>query len=146
MTPFRFHLEKVLEWRTTQLELEEARFKQAAAAVASLDRARAEIEATSVRAELEVRQWHEVAGRDLSALGDFRRHIQAQQRALSVRRAERQKALETQETAMLAARRRCRLLERLKERRRTEWQAGFDREVEELASESFLAGWAHRES
>jgi hypothetical protein len=46
---------------------------------------------------------------------------------------------------MLEARRCCRLLERLKERRRAEWQAATDREMEELAAESFLAGWSRGE-
>jgi hypothetical protein len=43
---------------------------------------------------------------------------------------------------MLEARRRCRLLERLKERRLAEWTSARDRELEEVASESFLARWA----
>jgi hypothetical protein len=41
----------------------------------------------------------------------------------------------------MEARRRCRLLEKLKERRRAEWEKARDRELEELASESFLARW-----
>jgi hypothetical protein len=45
---------------------------------------------------------------------------------------------------MLEARRRCRLLERLKEHRLTEWTAERDREVEEIAAESYLARWSRR--
>jgi hypothetical protein len=142
MTSFRFQLQKVLQWRETQLELEEIRFKQQAAAVAELDRARAELEAAGIRAEVEVRKWSPIAGRDLAALGGFRLHVKMQQREIAARRAERQKALEAQQAVMLEARRRCRLLERLRERRLAEWQAASDREVEEVAAESFLAGWA----
>ena len=40
---------------------------------------------------------------------------------------------------MLEARRHCRLLERLKERRLAEWKAACDHEMDELASESYLA-------
>jgi hypothetical protein len=42
---------------------------------------------------------------------------------------------------MLEARRRCRLLERLKERRKGEWDIAFNRELEAVAAESFLAQW-----
>jgi hypothetical protein len=46
----------------------------------------------------------------------------------------------------LEARRRCRLLERLRERRWTEWQLARDRELEELASDSYLAQWNRRQA
>ncbi len=90
-------------------------------------------------------QWRPVAGRDVTALGGYRLHVMAQEQEIAVRRAKSQSALDAQEAAMLEARRRCRLLERLKERRQAEWQAAGDREVEELASESYLAGWVRGE-
>ncbi len=92
-----------------------------------------------------MRQWKPVAGRDVTALGGYRLHVMAQEQEIAVSRAKHQTALEAQEAVMLEARRRCRLLERLRERRRAEWQAAGDREVEELASESYLAGWARGE-
>jgi len=142
---FRFNLQRVLDWRRTQLDLEEARFKQKLAAVAELDRARAALEAAEIHAEVQVRQWSPMAGRDVTALGGYRLHVRAQEQEIAVTRAKSQTALDAQEAAMLEARRRCRLLERLKERRRAEWQAAGDRELEELASESYLAGWARGE-
>ena len=142
MTTFRFNLERVLQWRQTQLELEEIKFKKAGAAVADLERARVELEAAGARAEIQVRQWSPLAGRDVSALGGFRIHVEMEEREMAGQLAQRRKELQAQENAMLEARRRYRLLERLKERRRAEWQAAGDRELEELASESFLAGWS----
>jgi hypothetical protein len=136
----------VLELRERQLEVEEIKFKQHLATVADLDRARAELEAAGNRAEVEVRKWSPVAGADLAALGSFRIGVRIKEQQLGVRRESARKALETQQAAMLEARRRWRLLERLKERRRVEWQAASDRELEELASESYLAGWTRRES
>jgi hypothetical protein len=55
---------------------------------------------------------------------------------------ECQKTFETQQSIMLEARRRCRLLERLKDRRLADWTSARDHELDELASESFLAKWA----
>lgn len=145
MTAFQFNLRKVLQWRQTELELAEVRFKQQFAAVAEMDRAHAELKASGARAEVDVRTWRPVAGRDVSALGGYRLLVRMQEHEIAARRAEGQKVLAAQEAAMLEARRRCRLLERLKERRRAEWQAAGDRQLEELAAESFLAGWARGE-
>lgn len=145
MKSFQFPLQKVLEWRQNQLEREEVKFKQHLEEVAALDRARESLEAAGLCAEVQVREWRPVAGRDVGALGGFRTHVQAQEQAIAGRRAQRQTALEKQQAAMLEARRRCRLLERLRERRRTEWQTAGNRELEDLAAESFLSGWVRGE-
>jgi len=141
MTGFQFPLQKVLDWRRTQLELEEVRFKQQVAALAELDGARARLEAAGMQAELQVRDWSEMRGGDLAALGSFRLDVKQRENQIAARRVECQKSLETQQRIMLEARRRSRLLERLKDRRLAEWQATRDRELEEIASDSFLAKW-----
>lgn len=145
MTSFRFRLERVLEWRRTELELADARFKQQAAALAELDRQHAELEATGIRTEIEVRQWRPVSGSDLAALGGFRLELRKREQALAARRAECQKELTRRQELMLEARRRLRLLERLKERRLAEWRAAWDRELDEQAAMSYLARWSPRQ-
>jgi hypothetical protein len=141
MTSFLFPLQKVLNWRRTQLELGEIRFKQQLMAVADLDRARAELEAAGMKAETQVRDWSSLAGGDLAALGSFRLDVKRKDSEIAACRVTCQKSLETQQRTMLEARRGCRLLERLKERRLAEWTSARDHELEELASESFLARW-----
>jgi flagellar export protein FliJ len=141
MTSFRFPLQKVLDWRQTQLELEEVRFKQQIAALADLERARAELEATGIKAETQVRGWSPMAGCDLAALGSFRLNVKQRESEIALRRVECQKTYEAQQAIMLEARRRCRLLERLKDRRLADWTSARDHELDELASESFLSKW-----
>ena len=145
MKSFRFSLDKVLEWRRTQLELEEARYRQQVEALAALDRERARLEASGAAAEQQVRAWNPVAGCELEALGTFRLHMKHRELDLARPRADCLKKLAAQQKAMLEARRRVRLLERLRERRLSEWTHERDRELEELASESYLAGWARQE-
>ena len=141
MNAFRFPLQKALDWRRTQLELEEARYKQQAAALAALDRARAEVEASGIRAEVEVRAWGSIDGSDLGALNRFRLRVKCEESQIAGQRVvEAAKVAERQE-AMMEARRRCRLLERLRERRLSEWESARDKELDEVASESFLARW-----
>jgi len=146
MTAFRFPLQKALEWRRTQLELAEARLKQQAAALGALDRMRAETEASGIRAEIEVRKWGAVAGRDLEALGRFRAWVKTEEARIAGLRATAAKEHASRQEVMLEARRRVRLLERLRERRLLEWEHARDRELDELAAESFLARWNRRAS
>jgi len=144
MKAFHFPLEKALDWRRTQLELEEARYKQQVAAVAGLDRQRAELEAAGIQAEIQVRQWHPITTGDLTALGDYRLFVKAREGEIARRRVEAAQKLAEQQKAMLQARRRLSLLERLKEKRLTEWTEERDREIEEIAAESYLARWSRR--
>jgi hypothetical protein len=142
MTNFRFPLKRILDWRRVQLELEEARYKQQSAELVALDRARAEMEASGIRAEAEVREWNPVAGEDLGALSAFRQQVKKREAQIAARRADCSRKLAEQQRVMLEARRRCRLLERLEERKLAEWRAAREHELNELASESYLAKWA----
>jgi len=144
MTTFQFRLQKALDWRRTQLTLAEARAEQQMAALAAIDQARSELEAMGHRTEIEVRQFAPLDGGHLGALGSFRLAIRARGKDLAGKRAECQKELAVRQSAVLEARRRCRLLERLKERRWAEWHQAAERELDELAADSYLAQWARR--
>ena len=144
MRSFQFPLQRALDWRRMQLEVEESRFKQQTARLAELDRTRAELEAAGIRTEVQVRDWDPLAGGDLGALANYREYVKKRDQAIAVRRRECCRELEEQERAMLETRRRCRLLDRLRGRRYAEWLAAADREVEQLAAESFLAALARR--
>jgi flagellar biosynthesis chaperone FliJ len=142
MPTFRFPLEKVLEWRRTELEIAEIGFKRESAALAEIDRRRAECEASGIRAEVQVRAWSPVTGRDLEALGSFRLQVKAREAGIAAERAAQVKKLEAREAAMLEARRRARLLERLQERRAEEWRTAENRALETVAAETYLAQWS----
>jgi len=143
---FQFPLQKALEWRHTQLELEEVRYKQQIAGLAALDRQRAEVEASGIRAEIQVREWNPIASSDLAALGNFRLFVKARESAIDQQRFQAAQKVAEQQRRMFEARRRYRLLERLRERRLEEWTAARDHELEEIAGESYLARWSRRES
>jgi flagellar export protein FliJ len=144
MTGFRFSLEKVLDWRRTQLEFEEIQYRRQLAMLAELDHQQAELQESGKSAERQVREWNPVAAGELEALGGFRLHVRRRQQEMAAPRAECRKQLDRQYNLMLEARRRLRLLERLKERKLTEWRAARDKELEELASESYLANWSRQ--
>jgi hypothetical protein len=142
MNSFRFPLQKALDWRRTQLELEEARYKQQSAELAALDRLRADIEASGIRVEVEVRAWDKLGGSDLAALDHFRLRLKKERVRIADQRIAAARKVTEQQEKMMEARRRCRLLERLRDRRLTEWQSANDKELESLATESYLARWS----
>lgn len=141
MKSFRFPLQKALDIRSKQSALAEAKFQEAAAAVAHADREREIVLQARAAAEIQVRRSEGTRGEELAALGWFRRRAAAEEKRIAQVRAERVRMLEASRTAMLEARRQFRLLERLKEKRWAEWSAEAAKEMEELASESYLAQW-----
>ena len=144
MTAFHFPLQRVLDWRRTQLELEQARYRQQVAALAALDRRRDAAEAEGMRAELDIRQSTSVPGHELEALSGFRSRVKTGQARLAKLREQAGKELAERHKSMLEARRRADLLDRLSDRQRQEWSARSARELEELAGDAFLAQWNRR--
>ena len=144
MISFRFPLQKALDFRRQQLDAEESRFKRQAAALSALDRARADLRAASLREEASIRGAASPAGHELAALSAFHLGVQKREREIAALRVECEKQLVARQAALLEARRRCRLMERLRERRLGEWTAARDKELEEMAAESFLAQWPRR--
>jgi hypothetical protein len=146
MNAFRFRLQRVLDWRRTQLGIEEAKLEQKAGVVAELDRVREVLAAEGSMAETEVRARAPLYGWDLSALHGFRQHVGEQQRKIAARRAVCVEQMEAQRQKMLEARQRFRLLERLQKRRLDEWKAAMDKELEQFAAEAYLARCARMKS
>jgi len=145
MNAFHFPLQKALDLRQTQLTLEESRYRQQLAELGAIDRSRAEAEASGLRAEIEIRQSSSVRGSDLTALDRFRLRVKNDQARIAAQRETAVRELAVRQDRMLLARRRSKLLERLRERRLQEWQADRDRELEKIANESYLAQWSLRQ-
>ena len=144
MKSFSFNLQKILDWRETQLEMAEAAFRKQAEALGAIDRLAANMKASEGRETVAVRAVTPLLGETLGALTGYHRYIQAQKKLLAQRRAECVQRVDAARAAMLEARRRARLLERLKDKRRADWAAAASRELEELASDSYLAQWNRR--
>jgi hypothetical protein len=141
MRRFQFRLESVLGWRAVELELEEGRLERL-----FTERRGWEEEALA----LEARR-HESAqliaaktldGQQLAALSYHRHYLERQSARIAAQRADCEKRIAAQQQRLVEAERKVRLLERLKERRLAEWTLDFNREMEALASETFLSKWA----
>ena len=141
MRAFEFSLRQVLAWRRGQLDLEENKLRQLLAQLEAMRLETVRLGLVQSRAEAAVREAAEVEAGDLWALAAYRKRLIAELEALSRKRIAGEQQVETQRGRVVEAQRNCRLLEKLEERRRAEWKLAQDRELENLAAESFLASW-----
>jgi flagellar export protein FliJ len=144
MTTFSFRLERVLRWREAKLELEQFTLSRLAAECARWDRALAELETSRAHADSLVLSSQTVKGRDLAAMVSYKELVAKQKQVALNRRRECERKMEQQRSRLLQARREFRLLEKLRQVRRAEWETAVDREFEALAAESYLARWTSR--
>ena len=139
MKQFRFELDRVLDWRRQQLELE----RQKLLGVAARGRA-FESELVETRAsQHQARQAPagEILGSQLAARDQWIRFLASEERRIEALVAECAREVERQRQAMIEAQRKVRLLEKLRKKRLADWRTAFDKEQEDLAQELYLARW-----
>jgi flagellar export protein FliJ len=141
VTTFSFRLERVLRWRRTQLDVEQFALGRLTAECARWDAMLAKLDRARDEANALMRSSGPVSGADLGALARYQEHLEKQRKAGMDRRRECEKRTEQQRARLLKARREHRLLEKLRQARRAEWEAAVDREFEALAAEAYLAQW-----
>jgi flagellar export protein FliJ len=140
MTAFSFRLERVLEWRKAQLDLAQAALSRVAAECARWDVTLAKLANARAQADTLVSRGP-VNGSELAALSRYQVYVEQQRKIAADRRRDCEARLEQQRARVLEARREHRLLEKLREVRRTEWESAVNREFEALAAETYLAQW-----
>jgi hypothetical protein len=83
----------------------------------------------------------DLRGADLRAVSAYTLHLKRQAEGLSKLMAKCDRDLSEQKKKYRAAKQRFRLLEELRSRKFEEWRREQARELESLATESFLAMW-----
>ena len=125
-----------------QCRLEEERLRlcieEAARATAEMERHRRDVLAR----QMELIQSPKIQASELAALGWFRHRAKQRDLQLSRQCRQSEQALEQQRGVALTAQRRLRLIEKLRDRRYSEYQYEAARELEALASETYLASFA----
>ncbi|MBZ5591186.1 MAG: hypothetical protein LAP39_03050 [Acidobacteriia bacterium] len=144
MRNFRFSLERILSWRRLELQAEEARLAVLFAERSRLDAARTEIRAARESAASRLWAAGTVDGSELESLQGYRQRLEKKMVAMDRRRAQSAEQIALEQVRVVDAHRRVRLLEKLRGRRLEEWRTAGQRELENFASEAFLARW-HRD-
>ncbi len=137
MKAFTFRLEQALRWRGTQVAAQQARIATAAAqrsvVEALLTAARAE--AAGGAADL----IREPTGFPFSSYAAFSARSRTRISQLEVNLAAAERALAADRDLLVAANRKLRLIENLKQGAQQRWRHEFDRELAAFADEAFLA-------
>ncbi len=141
MKNFAFGLDRVLAWRTAQMQREEMKLEQLFTELRALDGALALVNRQRQQAQDELRAWPKVEGKELSALDAFQQRAAAERVRIAQARAGCEQRIAAQLHILILRRRDVKLLEKLKQRRRTVWSREQDREIAQLAEESHLAKW-----
>jgi flagellar export protein FliJ len=134
MKAFRFRLDRVLDWRRTEMDLQQSRLKQIHATMSRLDQEREAMESAQAEAARALLARPAVDGTDLHALSMYRAAVRLHTARLARKRREHESELAVQQQKLLEARRRLRLLENLKDRRRVEWN--YEANRQEAADQS----------
>ncbi len=144
MQRFLFRLQRVLELWEKQADVEEIRLQELHSRRSALELQQQKLEQDRRVAERELVESRTVTASDLMALESFRHFTVQQRRQLALRQAEFEVQIEKQRICLMEARRRTRLMEKLRETRQAEWKRDFDRELDELAAESYLSRLARQ--
>jgi len=141
MKRFEFRLARVRDFRRQQLEVEEAKLEVLRAERQQIEEEslRLENEATGTRNSLMV--IGSVEAQDLVAADRYLRFLAIEMKRQAAKMADWQGRTAKQQQAMVEARRRVRLLEKLEEKQLRLWKEEADREQENLSAELYLARW-----
>jgi len=136
MKAFSFRLEQVLRWREIELGLQRAR---TAAAIGKVSQLRSLLDSQKEEAALSAEQIRR--GPTGIALASYSRHLETERvrtRETGEQLVAAQRALSAETDHLLAADRKLRLLENLREAGHREWRMEHDRELAAFADEAFL--------
>ena len=142
MAPFRFRLARVLDWYGKQSQIEEQRLR---ICVERSVQAKAEIECHRkdvLSRQMELIQSPRPEVGELTALEPYYRGANRHEAKLRENCGKCEQELDRQREIARLSQRRLRLVEKLRDRVLSEYQYESDRELEELASETHLAGLA----
>ncbi len=141
MKKFTFTLERVRQWREKQIAMEQARLEKLFSERGLLESRRAMLEQEANASASLVHSNTAIAASELQAIDAFRRHVISQRRVIAAGIAEVDQRIAGQQRNLMEARRRFELLDTLKEKKLTQWNADFAREIEIQAGELHLARW-----
>jgi hypothetical protein len=137
MKAFRFRLDQALRWRATQVDLEKSRLAAAALALRQIQDSVHHISAELAAGSRQISSG-EQSGEAFTHWAAYTEHSRRQLSLLETKARESEKTLATQTKALADANRRLRLLENLKLGEQSQWQAGFNLELQTFADENYL--------
>jgi flagellar export protein FliJ len=141
MPQFQFRLDRVLDWRRKQCEVEEERLARALASARTVEERIERLRAEQTAVENELLHRSAIAALDLVRLSHYRGRVRKEESELAEELSRRLKLAAEQRARVRQAQQRLRLIEKLRERKLTEYSAMASKELEDAAAEAYLARW-----
>ena len=142
MRAFQFRLERTLEWSRDRCAMEEDRLAACLRACDAVRQRLARLAAERETVDRETISRGTIAAGELTALGLYRLRVRQWIGQWENELQAKEKAAAEQRKVVETARRRVRLIEKLRERSLALYRQAEARELETLATESFLAKWS----
>jgi DNA polymerase III gamma/tau subunit len=139
---FRFRLSRVLEWYNHQYQIEAGHLRQSAERSASAHKELARHRQSRLANETQLLRLESLDGNDLRARELYHKQSMEKESQLTRICHDADRDMATQRMATLSAQRKVRLVEKLRDRKRDEFNYVAGRELEQVAAESWLAGFA----
>lgn len=141
MKKFAFPLDRALDWRRLQLQLEEASMERMNIQFRHLLEQAQLLDVQAHQQRSQILENRQALGIELSTMDHYRKSLHAQKMQLDHQAILLKNQLAEKAETVKARRRDVRLLEKLKQQRLQEWTQESSREVESLAEESYLVRW-----
>jgi flagellar export protein FliJ len=142
MKTFHFPLQRVLEYRELQMRTEEEKLSTIQNQLAQVLHRENALTAAQLNAEMNLLGRAVVDASEFRALSAFQLRIRSEKVSLLTARNNLETQIAGQRKRLLKARKDCKVLENLKERRKKAWTYLSDREIENTAAESYISNWA----
>jgi hypothetical protein len=144
MKKFAFPLDRVMDWRGTQVRIEEMKLEVLYAELRGIDGQIAAVVTARDQSAQALITAASVTGAELAAIDAFARFSVGEHARLSYARVDCSRRTDAQMQVVTAKRRDVRLLERLKGQQLLKWNAEFSKEIDAQAEESHIAKWCSR--
>lgn len=139
MKRFHFQLQTAMDWRRRRMETEQARLDELLTRQARLNESLLEAGRSWEESRTRLLASTSIDAGELAALETYRHAVDHQKRRLAAELVRTEEAIGKQRQAVLAATRDFRLLEKLRDRRLSEWNRQAAIELENEAGELYLA-------
>lgn len=137
MKKFQYRLQKVLEYRKMQADVEEGKLAARRRELELLRGRRAEME----EAWLAVRGGVHADPMERAALSSYRQDYEVRRRKLEQDMHQKAQEVDAQLGVYVRAKQKSEVLEKVKLKQHDDWEKAFQKELDELAMDSFLSRW-----
>lgn len=139
MKKFEFRLDSALRWRTTQLQLERVKLQGLLAEQARLNRDLKALQDERNDAVSGLQSLPKLEAFDLRSLSAYLVGAEIRGNQLREQLAKRTALVQKQQARVVDAELQVKLLDKLKDKKRSTWQAEYERDLEANAAEAWLA-------